>query len=151
MKDRTAKTVSLNWYWLSKSEDSLAWKKSTWFYTPQAGYTNYQGLQNLPLIQLRVNYTTEKNTTQTTQHIRITNSGKAVAFFVHLRGGDDILPVIFDDNYLLLAPGESRNIDCSYLNKDAGDTVPYLLTSAWNLDVSGSKTEKNAGFSNEMK
>ena len=151
MKDRSSKTVSLNWYWLSKSEDSLDWKKSTWFYTPQSNYINYQDLQNLPLTQLQVSLTTEKNAIQTTHHIRITNSGKSIAFFVHLRalkkkGGDDILPVIFDDNYLLLAAGETRNIDCIYLNKDAGDAVPYVLTSAWNLDVNGSKTEKNAGF-----
>jgi len=156
LKDAEGKVRSINWYWLSAKKDELNWKKSTWFYTPQSAYTNYQGLQNLPLIPLRVNYTTEKNATQTTQHIRITNSGKAIAFFVHLRmlkkkAGDDILPVIFDDNYLLLAPGESRNVDCRYLNKDAGDTVPYLLTSAWNLDVNGSKSEKNAGFINEMK
>jgi exo-1,4-beta-D-glucosaminidase len=93
---------------------------------------------------------------QTVQHIRITNTGRAIAFFVHIRtlkkkGADDILPVIFSDNYLLLAPGETRNIDCSYLNKDAGEGVPYILTSAWNLNLHGSITGQNAGVANEMK
>jgi len=51
---------------------------------------------------------------------------------VHLRtlknkDGDDILPVIFEDNYLLLAPGESRTIECSYQNKDAGNAKPSLF------------------------
>ncbi len=156
MKDASAKTVSLNWYWLSKAADSLNWKKSTWFYTPQSAFTDYQGLQNLPLTPLKVGYTTEKNATETIQHIRMTNTGKAIAFFVHVRalkkkGADDILPVIFTDNYLLMAPGETRNIDCSYLNKDAGEGVPYIMTSAWNLDLHGSKAEQNAGFTNEMK
>ena len=64
--------------------------------------------------------------------ITVTNTGKAVAFFVHIRalhskGGDDILPVIFDDNYLLLAPGESRIIRCSYANKDAENNVAPIL------------------------
>src|SRR5665213_449624 len=156
MKDRNAKTISLNWYWLSKNEDVVDWRKSTWYYTPQTDFVHYQGLQHLPLTQVQVHYTTEKAEAQTTQHIRVTNTGKSVAFFVHLRllktkGSDDILPVIFDDNYLLLAPGETRNIDIRYLDKDAGKGVPYLLTAAWNLDVNGSRTEKNSGFGRELK
>jgi exo-1,4-beta-D-glucosaminidase len=156
LKDKAGKIVSLNWYWLSKTEDSLNWKKSTWYYTPQSAYINYQGLQNLPQTRLRLGYTTEKNSTEAIQHIHITNTGKAIAFFVHLRvlknkNGADILPVIFDDNYLLLAPGETRDIDCRYLNKDAVGADPFILASAWNLDASGSKSGKNMGFRNEMK
>lgn len=156
LKDKAGKIVSLNWYWLSKTEDSLNWKKSTWYYTPQSDYINYQGLQNLPQTRLRLSYTTEKNSTEAIQHIHITNTGKAIAFFVHLRvlknkNGADILPVIFDDNYLLLAPGETRDIDCRYLNKDAVGVDPFILASAWNLDASGSKAGKNMGFRNEMK
>jgi exo-1,4-beta-D-glucosaminidase len=156
LKDKTAKTISLNWYWLSKTKDSLNWKKSTWFYTPQSAYTNYQGLQNLPQTQIKISNTSEKSGAESIQHIRVTNTGKAIAFLVHLRvlknkNGEDILPVIFDDNYLLLAPGETRNIDCRYLNKDAVGADPYILASAWNLDASGSVAGKNISFTNELK
>jgi exo-1,4-beta-D-glucosaminidase len=156
MKDHLGKTASVNWYWLARSGDLLDWNKSTWYYTPQSDYTHYQGLKNLPLTKLQMTYTTEKTAVQTTQHIRIKNTGKAIAFFVHLRilrnkGGDDILPVIFEDNYLLLAPGETRNIDCHYLNKDSGEGAPYISASAWNLDTSGNEAEKNAGFASELK
>ena len=83
--------------------------------------------------------------------VTIKNTGSAVAFFVHLRalkgqGGDDILPVIFSDNYIELAPGERRVIRCSYANKDANGMIPYFLTSAWNLDIGKSEADKNAGF-----
>jgi exo-1,4-beta-D-glucosaminidase len=156
LKDKTAKTISLNWYWLSKTKDSLNWKKSTWFYTPQSAYTNYRGLQNLPQTQIKISNTSEKSGAESIQHIRVTNTGKAIAFLVHLRvlknkNGEDILPVIFDDNYLLLAPGETRNIDCRYLNKDAVGADPYILASAWNLDASGSVAGKNISFTNELK
>ncbi|SDH06322.1 glycoside hydrolase family 2 protein [Mucilaginibacter sp. P25] len=71
------------------------------------------------------------------------NTGIAIAFFVHLRalkeqGGDDILPVIFSDNYISLAPGESRVIKCTYSTKNADDTTPYFPTPAWNLDIAES-------------
>jgi exo-1,4-beta-D-glucosaminidase len=62
------------------------------------------------------------------------------------KNADDILPVIFSDNYISLAPGESRTIECTYDNKDAGSTAPYILTTGWNLDPIGSKASGNAGF-----
>jgi len=105
----------------------------------------------MPQTTLGLNYATNKKENETTHNITITNTGKAVAFFVHVRvlkekNGDDVLPVIFSDNYISLAPGESRTIECSYENKDAGNTVPYVLATAWNLNAAASKAGKNAGF-----
>jgi len=103
-----------------------------------------------------LSYVITKEGTGTIHKITVTNTGKLVAFFVHLRAlknknEDDILPVIFDDNYLLLAPGESRTINCSYENKDAGSGTPYILTSAWNADIANSITGDGSGFADEMK
>jgi exo-1,4-beta-D-glucosaminidase len=151
LKDAKQETRSINWYWLSQKQDELRWKKSEWFYTPQSDFTDFTSLKNLPATTLDVNSSNDKKENKTVHSITITNKGKAVAFFVHVRAlkekdADDILPVIFSDNYISLAPGESRTIECSYKNKDAGTGMPYILTTAWNLDVSGSKAVKNAGF-----
>ncbi|HVY75672.1 MAG TPA: glycoside hydrolase family 2 protein [Puia sp.] len=156
LRDKHGKQISINWYWLSAADDSLEWKKSTWYYTPQKAYTNYQALQRLQLTPVKTSFITKKDGDSTIQRIRISNTGSAVAFFVHLRmlnrkNGTDILPVIFDDNYFSLAPGETRIIDCRYLNRDAANGSPYLLTSVWNLDKSGSTATGNAGFDNELK
>ena len=156
LSDEQGKVVSINWYWLSKKDDKLNWDESDWFYTPQKDYADFSSLQKMPQTTLKVNYTTTKEGSKTIHKITVTNTGKAIAFFVHLRAlkgkdGDDILPIIFEDNYLLLAPGESRTIDCSYENKDAGNAVPYILTSAWNIDLQNSTAGEGAGFINEMK
>jgi len=142
---------SINWYWLSGKKDELNWKKSTWYYTPESAFTDYSALQNMPATTLDVRHESLKTETGTTHKITVTNTGKSVAFFVHLRalkqkGGEDILPVIFEDNYISLAPGESRTIDCSYENKDAGNGKPYILVSSWNLDAAHSKTGEGSGF-----
>jgi exo-1,4-beta-D-glucosaminidase len=155
LDDETGKVVSINWYWLSKKDDQLNWDKSKWFYTPEKDYADFSSLQKMPLTTLKVNYTTTEQESKTIHKITVTNTGKAVAFFVHLRAlkgkdGDDILPIIFEDNYFLLTPGESRTIDCSYEKKDAGNTVPYILTSAWNIDLQNSTAGTAAGFINEM-
>ena len=151
LKDPASGTTSINWYWLSKKDDELDWKKSKWFYTPQSAYTDFSDLKNLASTSLKASYSTEASEQSVRQKITVTNTGKSIAFFVHFRmlrkkGGEDILPVIFEDNYLLLAPGETRTISCSYLKKDANSAEPYLQTSAWNLDQSKSTAGKNAGF-----
>ncbi len=156
LTDAAGKMQSINWYWLSKKEDELNWRQSKWYYTPQSGFADFSTLQQMPKTGLRLNYTSTKRADSTVSDITVTNRGKAVAFFVHIRalnknGGEDILPVIFQDNYLLLAPGESRTIYCKYANKDAKNvSAPYFITSAWNLDAKNSSTAKGGGFAEDV-
>ncbi len=151
LKNAKGKVESINWYWLSGKKDDLNWKKSTWYYTPQSVFADYSALNKLSATTLDVQHSSSKTETKTTHKITVTNTGKSVAFFVHLRAlngkdGDDILPVIFSDNYLLLAPGESRVIDCIYENKDTGKAEPYILANGWNIDTVNSKTGGSVGF-----
>lgn len=149
--DNSGNVKSINWYWLSRKGDVLNWKKSKWYMTPEKSYTDYTALKDLGKTSLKVSYYTDKGTDSTYHAVTLINTGKTVAFQVHLRvlkgkGGDDILPVIFSDNYIELAPGESRVIRCSYANKDANGATPYFVTTAWNLDASASQADKEAGF-----
>ena len=144
LSDAAGNIKSINWYWLSKQPDVLNWKASNWYTTPQKQYADYSALQQLPPTTLTSNCITEKHGDSTTQIITIANTGRSVAFQVHVRvlkgkNGDDILPVFFSDNYISLAPGEKRTIKCTYSGNDAGSTAPYFLTSAWNLDVTDCK------------
>jgi exo-1,4-beta-D-glucosaminidase len=145
---------SINWYWLSKKPDVLSWQKSKWYMTPQTDYTDYSALQNMGKTTLKLSYSSEKKPDSTVHLVTITNTGKIVAFQVHLRAlkgksGDDILPVIFSDNYLELAPGESRTITCSYANKDAKGSMAFFLASAWNINTMNSKATGNARFEDQ--
>jgi exo-1,4-beta-D-glucosaminidase len=154
LKDAAGKVKDINWYWLSTKPDVLNWKKSKWYTTPQTSYTDFSALQNIGKTALRVSYQTAKGADSTAHTVTIANTGKTVAFQVHLRAlkgkdGDDILPVIFSDNYLELAPGETRVIHCKYADKDAAHAEPYFLTSAWNIDMAASKAEKESGFGEE--
>ena len=140
LTDDKGTVKDINWYWLSTKGDELNWKKSTWFMTPQAGYADYSALRTLGNTALKMSQTGVAATADSSTHeITIINTGKVVAFQVHLRalkgvGGDDILPVIFSDNYLELAPGESRTIRCSYANRDADGARPHFVVTAWNMN-----------------
>jgi exo-1,4-beta-D-glucosaminidase len=151
LTDAGGAVKSINWYWLSKKGDVLDWNKSSWFTTPQSGYADYSALQTLGKTALTIAATGVRRVDSSVYTVTITNTGKTVAFQVHLRAlkgrsGDDILPVIFSDNYLELAPGETRVVTCVYGDKDAEGAVPFFLVSGWNLDVAASKATANAGF-----
>jgi exo-1,4-beta-D-glucosaminidase len=157
LTDSSGAVRSINWYWLSKKGDVLDWEKSKWYMTPETSYADYSALKTMGKTTIRASWKLDKRTDDSVYHsVTITNTGKTVAFQVHLRalkkvGGDDILPVIFSDNYIELAPGESRVIQCTYAAKDTDkhSRSPYFLISAWNLDTAASKAEKEAGFEEE--
>jgi len=155
LSDKGGSARSINWYWLAKKTDKLNWEKSTWYITPQSGYADYSALQTMPKTAVNMNFSTIVNKDSTIHQVVLTNPGNAVAFFVHLRAlkgkdGDDILPVIFSDNYISLAPGERRIIKVTYATKDAKGIPPYFITSAWNLDVAQSKGGDHTAFENGL-
>jgi len=139
LTDANGVVRDINWYWLSAKGDVLDWSKSKWYVTPETGYADYSGLETLGKTAVKMEVSVgEKHGDSTAYAVTITNTGKVVAFQVHLRalkgkGGDDILPVIFSDNYIELAPGESRSIICKYLNGDAGAEKAYFVLGGWNL------------------
>jgi exo-1,4-beta-D-glucosaminidase len=141
LTDAKGAIQSINWYWLSKKGDVLDWKRSTWYTTPETSYADYTALQTLGKTTLHVVTTGGMASRDSSAHdITVTNTGSTVAFQVHLRAlkgqsGDDILPVIFSDNYFELAPGEKRTIHCSYAVKDAEDATPFFVVTAWNADT----------------
>ena len=140
LTDSRGAVRSVNWYWLSQRMDELDWRKSNWYTTPESVYADYSGLQQLPKTTLKISPQRLIRGDSTIHVVKVTNTGKTVAFFVHIRvlkgrDGDDILPAIFSDNYLLLAPGEERTIRCSYHTRDAEGAEPFVLTEAWNSDM----------------
>jgi hypothetical protein len=60
--------------------------------------------------------------------VRLKNIGRSLAFMVRLRlvderTHDDILPILWDDNFFPLMPGEEREMAGSYLMSDAPGAV----------------------------
>lgn len=79
-------------------------------------------------------------TTVNGKSITLSNSGNvpAVMLRLNLKGddGEQILPVIYSDNYFHLMPGEVRTIDIEWKAEDARGTKPVLEISGTNLSKS---------------
>jgi exo-1,4-beta-D-glucosaminidase len=133
LRDSAGKMVDRNFYWLSTKPETLDWDRSTWYHTPTKTYADYTALNKLPLVELKVSAESKPGATTVT----ITNPGRALAFGVHLKlnkgdGGDEVLPVLWEDNYFPLLPGETRAVTATYSPRDLGREKPIVTAEAWN-------------------
>lgn len=139
LTDSDGKPVGSNFYWLSTKPETIDWAKSTWWMTPTESFADYTGLSQLPKVKLRVAERTERAGEESVTHVTIENPTKSLAFFVRLKvnkgdRGEEILPVVWQDNYISLLPGEKREITAAYHTNELGGAKPTVQVSGWNVD-----------------
>ena len=128
--------ISTNFYWLSTSPDVLA-DTSTWYMTPVKAFADFTALRGIPAAA--VNATARFSSHAGTGEARVTlrNAGPSIAFFMRMqvtgRGGDEVLPVLWEDNYLSLLPGETRVVTATYRVRDLGGSSPHVVVNGWNV------------------
>jgi exo-1,4-beta-D-glucosaminidase len=138
LADSRGKPVSSNFYWLSTKPEVLNWEKSTWYYTPTKSFADLTALQNLPPVELKVASRTKHKNDEGVAHVTVENPSPHLAFSVHLRitkgrGGEELLPILWQDNYFPLMPGEKREITATYRTEDLQGTSPVVEVDGWNV------------------
>jgi exo-1,4-beta-D-glucosaminidase len=139
LQDAAGKQVGSNFYWLSTKAETLDWKKSNWYVTPTESFADYTALSQLPKVKLKTNEHSEKKGEEEITHVTVENPSKSLAFFVRLKvekgvKGEEILPVVWEDNYISLLPGEKREITATYRASELGAAKPVVEVSGWNLE-----------------
>jgi exo-1,4-beta-D-glucosaminidase len=138
LQDHAGKMVSDNFYWLSTKADVLDWKnKQDTVYTPQAEFGDLTGLATLPEVKLDVTSSSKMDAAKNTTHVTVKNLDNSIAFMVHLRatrkGGTDITPILWDDNYFSLLPGEQREVTATYAASALGGDSAVLEVEGFNV------------------
>jgi exo-1,4-beta-D-glucosaminidase len=69
----------------------------------------------------------------------VENRGDSVAFMVHPRvtrdkGGDDLTPIFWSDNYFSLLPGEKKTVTAKFDSSSTDGVAPELVVEGWNVD-----------------
>jgi exo-1,4-beta-D-glucosaminidase len=139
LEDPNGSPVSSNFYWLSTKEDVLDWNKSTWYHTPTTSAADFTALQSLPQVQLSVLGRVERKGGNETARITIQNPGRTLALSIRMqikrgRNGEEVLPVIWQDNYFELMPGEKRELTATYKSKDLEGSSPVVAVGGWNVE-----------------
>ena len=137
LQNSAGQILSSNFYWLSTTDDVLDMKKTKWFYTPVTSYADMTELEKLPPVKLAVSGRAVRRGSEETARVIISNPSRSLAFFVHLqikRGSSerDVLPVVWEDNYISLLPGERREVAATYKVKDLGNAAAFLKVEGWN-------------------
>ena len=138
LDDAGGNVVSSNFYWLSTQPDVFDWNAPDFPYAQLQTYADLTALQNLPAAQVSVNWTSEAADPDQVEHVTVRNQSQNLAFFVHLtvlkgKGGGDVAPVYWSDNYFPLMTGESRVLTASYPRKLLGGNASYIQVEGWNV------------------
>jgi exo-1,4-beta-D-glucosaminidase len=137
--DDSGKQVGSNFYWLSSKPETLDWAKTTWWMTPTDSFADYTALAQLPKVKLKVMSRTERKGEESIVHVTLENPSKNLAFLVRLKldkgaKGEEIIPVIWEDNYLSLLPGEKREVTATYRTSELGTEKSVLEVGGWNVE-----------------
>lgn len=138
LADPAGKRVSDNFYWFSTRPDEYAWDKSDYRLTPVTQHADLTALATLPKATLKMVTRSERKGSEGVTHVTLTNTSKTLAFMVRTRllkgaGGQDVLPVMWNDNFVTIMPGESKAISATYAATDLGAAKPVVAVEGWNL------------------
>ena len=128
-----------NLYWLSTKPETLDWAKTNWWMTPTESYADYTALSQLPKVKLKVRDYSEKKGEEEITHVTLENPSQSLAFFIRLKvdkgaKGEEILPVIWEDNYISLLPGEKREVTATYRASELGAAKAAVEVGGWNVE-----------------
>jgi exo-1,4-beta-D-glucosaminidase len=139
LADAAGRTLSRNFYWLSTQAETLGEAKSgsDWYYTPTRQFADFTALGKLPPAELKVSAASERKNKEEITRVRLENPSGALAFFIRLKvtageHGEEVLPVLWEDNYVSLLPGEKREISASYAAKLLRGARPEVEVEGWN-------------------
>lgn len=134
LNDAEGKTIAENFYWLSSKQDVLDFPNSDWYFTPITEFADFTSLKDLPPAKIQVEPTWDENGLQ----VNVNNPSSKLAFFVELRvvsdkTGRSILPILWNDNYISLLPGETKQLTARFSTEQLKGEKPMLLYSGFNI------------------
>jgi len=139
LKDATRRLLSSNFYWLSTKKPEFDWEKTTRRSTSVTSYEDMTRLLNLPKMHLNATAHLRPAKDGESVQVRLRNTSAALAFQVRLaveagKQGKEILPVLWEDNYVSLLPGEERTVEARFPGKHSIGLHPTLKISGWNIE-----------------
>lgn len=96
------------------------------------------GLSKLPRVSLEISAQAQTSGASAKEEVTLQNPTRHLAFFVHLRvlkgaGGEDVHPILWQDNYFELMPGEKRTVAARYSRSELGGRKPVVAIDGWNV------------------
>jgi len=139
LRSGAGKEISSNFYWLPAKLSTLAWDKTPdTAFTPIATFEDLTALNRLPAVRLQARVIAVRRTGREIVRVIIHNPSRQLAFQIHVGvrkvgSEDEILPVLWEDNYFSLLPGESKVITAQYPQRGALAHPATVSVDGWNI------------------
>jgi hypothetical protein len=134
------KTVSENTYMRSLKTYNVPGFSFGPFHIPDYPAFDFRAIRALPKVTLRKATTADRRGERWYLLTELENPSNTPALMVHLkvvreRSGDRILPVLYDDNYITLMPGEKRGIRTELAQADTRGERPRIEVDGFNVSA----------------
>ena len=140
LKDNSAgQLLADNVYWESTTDDDIGpAKNDNVSRSPRKSWADLTALNHMAAADVKVTGSSHQADGWATATVTLTNQSKIPAFFVRAEvergpGGDEILPVTWDDNYVTIFGGESKTLQAHYKVSDAAGQAPSLRAKGHNM------------------
>jgi exo-1,4-beta-D-glucosaminidase len=141
--DKNHQVLSTNFYWLPKKLSTYDWsaehEKQHPYYTGVTSYEDLSMLSQLQKVHVDASAAARRQPEGEDVRVQIHNPSKNLAFQIHLsivdeKSGEEILPVLWEDNYFSLMPEESRAVVAHY-NSVTNAGHLKLEVNGWNIEA----------------
>ena len=105
----------------------------------QKEFGDLTGLNSLPTAKVAITRGLEFSGRNPSLIVIAENKSDTVAFMVHPRltrgkGGEDVTPVFWSDNYFSLLPGEKKAVTARFDSAELHGATPELVVECWNVE-----------------
>jgi exo-1,4-beta-D-glucosaminidase len=114
--DKNGKLLVENTYWKSQKDDDVGKLKNDYYTSlQQEKWADMTALNTMPEGAMEIEVKQKKIGVETYVTIRLHNPSGHLAFFERAtisakKDGNEILPILYDDNYIIVFPGETAEI-----------------------------------------
>jgi exo-1,4-beta-D-glucosaminidase len=150
LADSSGRTVSRNFYWVPYALTTFDFPRTDYTHTPAQRHEDLTALASLPRAEIKADAAVEQTQHGRRVSVRLQNTSTTLAFQVHLSprtsDGGLIAPVLWSDNWIELAPGESATLtaelpddapESTRIHVDGWNIAPLVLTPAGNAAARG--------------
>ncbi len=134
LQDAQKREVSHNFYWVPTTLTSFDWQNTSFTHTPADRYEDLSALTTLPIVPLQTQVSIKPGLDAVAE-VSLHNPSTGLAFQVHVAArtptGDLVAPVLWSDNWIEIAPGETTLLTGTLPRSAPHDVV--FQVEGWNV------------------
>ncbi len=136
--DSNGKQITDNDYWQSTTLDDLGPPSNdSAFFLKQVSWADFKALNIMPKVAVEMTGTLHTSGNQDDFVLTLRNPSKHIAFFERAavtkqKDGDEVLPIIYSNNYVTIFPGETVKIRGHFRDAELAGKQPWLRLEGYN-------------------